>query len=84
LNPAGDFELIENEVDFQVEVEEPFEVVDLGDLDPDELLKLDPAQASLLMKPPQTKEKVIKFLEETKENWGRESVELKERVKVLG
>ncbi len=55
--------------------------MDLGDLDPDELLKLDPVKASQLMKPPLTKEKVVKFLEETKENWGRESVEIKEKIK---
>ncbi len=45
---------------------EDFEVVDLGDLDPDELMKLDPAKAVQLMKPPLTKEKVVKFMEETK------------------
>ena len=33
------------------------------------------------MQPPLKKEKVIKFLEETKEKWGRESVELRDKIK---
>ncbi len=63
------------------EEKEEFEVVDLGDLDPDESSRLDPIKAVQLMKPPLTKEKVVKFLEETKETWGRESVDLKEKIK---
>jgi len=38
-------------------------MLDLGDLDPEELAKLDPENAKKLMKPPLKKEKVIKFLE---------------------
>ena len=34
-----------------------------------------------MMHPPLKKEKVIKFLEETKEKWGRESVELRDKIK---
>ena len=50
-------------------------------MDPDDLAKLDPENAKRLMMPPLRKEKVLKFLEETKGRWGRESVEISDRIK---